>query len=43
MHIWVEDKLPWVHINDGRPQFKTVPEPDGANAAQECATARHCD
>ena len=29
MHIWVQDKLPWVHINDGRPQFKTGPEPDG--------------
>lgn len=26
MHIWVGDKLPWVHIDDGRPQFKTVPE-----------------
>ena len=24
MHIWVQGKLPWVHINDGRPQFKTV-------------------
>jgi hypothetical protein len=21
MHIWVEDKLPWVAIADGRPQF----------------------
>ena len=21
VHIWVEDKLPWVHINDGRAQF----------------------
>jgi hypothetical protein len=29
MHIWVQDKLPWVHINDGRPQFKTVPGQDG--------------
>jgi hypothetical protein len=29
MHIWVQDKLPWVHINDGRPQFKTVPGHDG--------------
>jgi hypothetical protein len=24
MHIWVQDKLPWVHIGDGRPQFETV-------------------
>lgn len=31
MHIWVQDKLPWVHINDGRPQFKTVPGHDGAS------------
>ena len=30
MHIWVQDKLPWVHINDGRPQFETVPGQDGA-------------
>lgn len=29
MHIWVRDKLPWVHIDDGWPQFKTVPEGDG--------------
>jgi hypothetical protein len=21
VHIWVGDKLPWVSINDGRPQF----------------------
>jgi hypothetical protein len=21
MHLWVGDKLPWVSINDGRPQF----------------------
>jgi hypothetical protein len=25
MHIWVQDKLPWVQIDDGRPQFMTVP------------------
>ena len=25
MHIWVEDKLPWVVIADGLPQFATVP------------------
>ena len=29
MHIWVRDKLPWVHIDDGRPQFQTVPGHDG--------------
>jgi hypothetical protein len=23
-HIWVSDKLPWVTINDGLPQFETV-------------------
>lgn len=23
-HIWVEDKLPWVKINDGLPQYPTV-------------------
>jgi hypothetical protein len=25
MHIWVQDKLPWVTLNDGLPQFQTVP------------------
>ena len=25
MHIWVQDKLPWVMLNDGLPQFQTVP------------------
>lgn len=25
MHIWVEDKLPWVKISDDLPQFATVP------------------
>jgi len=25
MHIWVQDKLPWVQIADGQPQFATVP------------------
>lgn len=24
-HIWVEDKLPYVNIQDGLPQFDTVP------------------
>jgi hypothetical protein len=24
MHIWVQDKLPWVRLDDGLPQFKTV-------------------
>ena len=24
VHIWVRDKLPWVIITDGRPQFDTV-------------------
>lgn len=24
MHIWVEDKLPWVKINDGLPQHMKV-------------------
>ena len=23
-HIWVRDKLPWVRIDDGLPQFQTV-------------------
>ena len=23
-HLWVQDKLPWVKINDGLPQYKTV-------------------
>lgn len=26
VHIWVKDKLPWVQINDGLPQYQTVPE-----------------
>jgi hypothetical protein len=25
MHIWVQDKLPWVQLNDGLPQYQTVP------------------
>jgi hypothetical protein len=25
MHIWVQDKLPWITLNDGLPQFQTVP------------------
>jgi hypothetical protein len=28
MHVWVADKLPWVRIEDGLPQF-----PGGAGAA----------
>jgi len=24
-HIWVQDKLPWITLNDGLPQFQTVP------------------
>lgn len=28
-HIWVRDKLPWVHLADALPRFETVrPEPD---------------
>jgi hypothetical protein len=23
-HLWVQDKLPWVRINDGLPQHATV-------------------
>ena len=25
MHIWVQDKLSWVRLDDGLPQFQTVP------------------
>jgi hypothetical protein len=25
MHIWVQDKLPWIALSDGLPQFQTVP------------------
>ena len=32
MHIWVQDKLPWVQINDGRPQYRTVPGAEGSPA-----------
>jgi|SRR5579862_476336 len=28
MHVWVDDKLPWVEISDGRPQFGTGPGAD---------------
>lgn len=28
MHVWVQDKLPWVDISDGRPRFDTVPGQD---------------
>ncbi len=24
-HVWVQDKLPWVELNDNLPQFQTVP------------------
>ena len=26
MHIWVQDKLPWIKLSDGLPQFQTVPD-----------------
>jgi hypothetical protein len=29
-HIWVQDKLPWVEIADGLPQYQTVPPDAGA-------------
>lgn len=29
MHIWVQDKLPWMTLNDGLPQFQTVPSAGG--------------
>jgi hypothetical protein len=25
MHVWVQDKLSWINVNDGRPRFDTVP------------------
>jgi hypothetical protein len=25
MHIWAQDKLPWIKLSDGLPQFETVP------------------
>lgn len=25
MHVWVADKLPWVRIEDGLPQFRSTP------------------
>jgi hypothetical protein len=25
VHIWVQDKLPWIKLSDGLPQFQTVP------------------
>jgi len=28
-HIWVRDKLPWVHLDDGLPQLETVSVGDG--------------
>jgi hypothetical protein len=27
MHLWVSDKLPWVSIRDGLPQFERGPSP----------------
>jgi hypothetical protein len=27
MHVWVSDKLPWVSISDGLPQFEREPPP----------------
>jgi hypothetical protein len=30
MHIWVEDKLPWLKLSDGLPQYQTLPSP-GSN------------
>ena len=29
-HVWVQDKLPWVEIVDGMPQYQTVPRDAGA-------------
>jgi hypothetical protein len=31
MHVWVSDKLPWVTISDGLPQFATVPRGPAAS------------
>jgi hypothetical protein len=25
IHIWVQDKLPWIKLSDGLPQYPTVP------------------
>lgn len=30
VHIWVQDRLPWVQIDDGHPQFEAVPGVAGA-------------
>jgi hypothetical protein len=30
MHVWVQDKLPWVEIADSLPQYQTVPRDAGA-------------
>jgi hypothetical protein len=30
MHIWVQDKLPWVQLSDDLPQFQTVPSQGSA-------------
>jgi hypothetical protein len=29
MHIWVQDKLPWVKLSDGLPEFRTFPVKGG--------------
>ena len=29
-HIWVQDKLPWIEIADGRPQYQTAVREAGA-------------
>ena len=33
-HIWVEDKLPWVHIDDGLPQYAQVIDGNAQQHAQ---------
>lgn len=30
MHIWVQDKLPWITLSDGLPQFQTTSGGEGA-------------
>jgi hypothetical protein len=29
VHIWVQDKIAWVRIDDGLPQVRTVPQMGG--------------
>jgi hypothetical protein len=31
MHVWVADKLPWVRIEDGLPQFSATPSAGAAS------------